>query len=146
LSYCSFSTIAEARDCFCQFRMEVLGKPVIRKWSTAPRLYVEAVLPSCLLQSCFENFLGFHPQVGSITLLLLERVLLTLLAKIERFSETTKEMDRKIKATKIKNPPHFKAHTGQVRCDLNLLFTACCQTSQGVCHPEPVVFKPNFNK
>jgi hypothetical protein len=32
--------------------------------------YVEAALPSCLIQPCIENFLGFHPQVWSITLLL----------------------------------------------------------------------------
>jgi hypothetical protein len=49
------------------------------------------------MQFLRENFSGFHPQVGSITLLLLERVLLTPLAKIERFSETTKKMDRKMR-------------------------------------------------
>lgn len=41
-----------------------------------------------------ENFLGFHPQVGSITLLLPERVLLTPLAKIGIIFETTKNYEK----------------------------------------------------
>jgi len=74
--------------------MEVLRKPNNRKWSTAPRLNVEAVLPSCYYSSCFENFSGFHPQVGSITLLLPERVLPTPLAKIGIIFETTKNYEK----------------------------------------------------
>jgi hypothetical protein len=60
------------------------------KMDTAPRLNVEAVLPSCIYQSRFENFLGFHSQVGSITLLLPERVLPTPIAKINIILKTAK--------------------------------------------------------
>ena len=62
--------MAEARDCPCQFRMEVLGKPESKKWSTAPRTIRGSCSAPMLLSSCFENFLGFHSQVWSITLLL----------------------------------------------------------------------------
>ena len=92
----SLRRIVEARDCLCQFRMEVLGKPVIRNWITAPRLNVEAILLYRSLLSCFENFLGFHPQVQGITLLLLERVLLTPSTKIRIISETPKDLKEKV--------------------------------------------------
>ena len=36
----------------------------------SPTLNVEAALPSCFIQPCFENFLRFRSQVWSITLLL----------------------------------------------------------------------------
>jgi len=60
----------------------------------SPTLNVEAVLPYRFILSCFENFLGFHSQVGSITLLLLERVLPTPLAKIGIIFETTKNYEK----------------------------------------------------
>ena len=58
----------------------------------SPTLCVEAVLPSCFIQPCFENFLGFRSQVWSITLLLPERVLPTPPAKIVIIIETSKEL------------------------------------------------------
>jgi hypothetical protein len=45
---------------FASSDTKVLGKPEIRKWDTAPRIYVEAVLPSCLFSLAVENFLGFR--------------------------------------------------------------------------------------
>jgi hypothetical protein len=51
-----------------------------------------ALLPITIL--LVENFLGFHPQVGSITLLLPERVLPTPLAKIGIIFETTKNYEK----------------------------------------------------
>jgi len=44
-----------------------------------------------------ENFLGFHPQVWSITLLLPERVLPTLAAKIKRKIRTAKQFGEKVR-------------------------------------------------
>ena len=47
------SSIAEARDCLCQFRDEGPEKTRNKKMEYSPTLYVEAILPSCLLLPCF---------------------------------------------------------------------------------------------
>ena len=66
----SVHSTAEARDCLCQFRMEVLRKPDSKNMVYSPTHYAwKLFCPHCYYQPCIENFSGFHPQVWSITLL-----------------------------------------------------------------------------
>ena len=70
--------------------MEVLRKPVIRKWRHSSTLNVEAALLSCRYQSCFENYLGFRFASLEHYASSAERVLPTLGEKIDKIAESSK--------------------------------------------------------
>ena len=86
---------AEAWDRLYQFRVKVLGKPEIRKWRHSPTH--EAWKPFCppaYFSPCIENFLGFHSQVWSITLLL-QSESFSLRCKITKFFLKTQKKRKK---------------------------------------------------
>ena len=73
LSLFSFwlSTIAEARDCLCQFRNEGPEKTRIKKMEHSPtRIHVKPLCSPDLFSLALKISQVFVPQVWSITLLL----------------------------------------------------------------------------
>ena len=83
---------AEARDCFCQFRMEVLRKPVTKKMEMQPHAYTwKPLCSSVCYKPCFEISQVPIRKCLSITLLLPERVLPPPAAKVRISERNTKE-------------------------------------------------------
>ena len=109
-----FIHIAEARDCFCQFRNEGPEKTRNKKMETQPHAYTRedrsALLPISALALKISQV--FVPQVWSITLLLPERISLHSAAKIVINSKTTKIFHEKINFFGLLFKSIFKSQLG----------------------------------